>query len=286
MHIQDLTDSGFGTVITDVDLAELHDEEWEQIYRLWNERALLIFPAVFLDKDVQDAFARRFGNLEFPRTAISNIGKNGEIHQEPEDDVVKVIRGNEGWHHDSTYMPVQALGAVFSAEIVPDEGGLTGWADMRAAFESLDKETQDKVSSLSAYHSYYYSQGRDGYLPSEQNADGTYNAYGFHNGEACLRPLVKIHPATHKPNLIIGRHAHNIIGMGSDESEEFLDALNEFACAEERTYFHDWEEGDAVVWDNRRLMHRVTPYDMSKPRRMWHTRIAGDPSTELADNYT
>ena len=112
MHIQDLTDSGFGTVITDVDLAELRDEEWEQIYRLWNERALLIFPAVFLDKDVQDAFARRFGNLEFPRTAISNIGKNGEIHQEPEDDVVKVIRGNEGWHHDSTYMPVQALGAV------------------------------------------------------------------------------------------------------------------------------------------------------------------------------
>ena len=71
--------------------------------------------------------ARRFGNLEFPRTAISNIGKNGEIHQEPEDDVVKVIRGNEGWHHDSTYMPVQALGAVLIL-IVPDEGGLTGWA--------------------------------------------------------------------------------------------------------------------------------------------------------------
>ena len=43
MHIQDLTDSGFGTVITDVDLAELRDEEWEQIYRLWNERAPLIF---------------------------------------------------------------------------------------------------------------------------------------------------------------------------------------------------------------------------------------------------
>ena len=71
----------------------------------------------------------------------------------------------------------------------------------------------------------------------------------------------------------------------SQESEEFLDELNDFACAESRTYFHDWDEGDAVVWDNRRLMHRVTPYDMTESRRMWHTRIAGNPDSELADNY-
>ena len=182
-------------------------------------------------------------------------------------------------------MPVQALGAVFTADIVPDEGGLTGWADMRAAYDALDVHTQEKVDTLSAFHSYYYSQGRDGYLPNDQNDDGTYNAYGFHDGEACLRPLVKVHPVTKMPNLLIGRHAHNVTGMEEDESVEFMDGLNEFACNESRTYFHDWQEGDAVVWDNRRLMHRVTPYDMSKPRRMWHTRIAGDPKTELAVNY-
>ena len=69
--------------------------------------------------------------------------------------------------------------------------------------------------------------------------------------------------------------------MGSDESEEFMDGLNQFACVESRTYFHQWCEGDAVVWDNRRLMHRVTPFDMSKPRRMWHTRIAEIPIPNL-----
>ena len=182
-------------------------------------------------------------------------------------------------------MPVQAKGAVFSAEIVPNEGGLTGWADMRAAYEALDNDLRDMVSGLSAYHSYYYSQGRDGYLPNDQNEDGTYDAYGFHDGEVSLRPLVKVHPETTRPNLLIGRHAHNILGMKAQESEEFLDELNDFACAESRTYFHDWDEGDAVVWDNRRLMHRVTPYDMTESRRMWHTRIAGNPDSELADNY-
>ena len=58
----------------------------------------------------------------------------------PGDDVVKSLRGNEGWHHDSTYMPLQAKGAVFTAEIVPTEGAATGWADMRAAYEALDDD--------------------------------------------------------------------------------------------------------------------------------------------------
>ena len=285
MKVTHLTDAEFGSIVTEIELENLSSEEAGHIVSLWNERALLIFPEAFLSKQGQDDFAKIFGNLEFPRTAISNVGKNGMIHQKPDDDVVKVIRGNEGWHHDSTYMPIQALGAVFTADIVPDKGGLTGWADMRAAYDALDVHTQEKVDTLSAFHSYYYSQGRDGYLPNDQNDDGTYNAYGFHDGEACLRPLVKVHPVTKMPNLLIGRHAHNVTGMEEDESVEFMDGLNEFACNESRTYFHDWQEGDAVVWDNRRLMHRVTPYDMSKPRRMWHTRIAGDPKTELAVNY-
>ena len=50
-------------------------------------------------------------------------------------------------------------------------------------------------------------------------------------------------------------------------------------------YHHQWEVGDAVIWDNRRLMHRATPFDMTQPRRMWHTRIAGERESELALNH-
>jgi alpha-ketoglutarate-dependent taurine dioxygenase len=50
-------------------------------------------------------------------------------------------------------------------------------------------------------------------------------------------------------------------------------------------HFHQWSVGDTVIWDNRRLMHRATPFDMTQPRRMWHTRIAGEPATELALNH-
>jgi len=283
MDLQPL-DATFGAIVRGIALSSLDDETWEELHAVWLEYALLIFPGQFLAVPDQIAFARRFGDLEFEAAAISNVGKSGRVHADPTDDVVKSLRGNEGWHHDSTYMPLQAKGAVFSAEIVPNEGAATGWADMRAAYDDLDDETRSRVNDLSAYHSLYYSQERAGYLPSKRD-DGSYGAYGYHDMEPSLRPLVKHHPDTGRPNLLIGRHAYGIVGMDPDDSEKLLDGLNEWACQGARVFHHQWEVGDVVVWDNRRLMHRATPFDMSQPRRMWHTRIAGDPDSELALNH-
>jgi alpha-ketoglutarate-dependent taurine dioxygenase len=279
-------DATFGAMVTEIDLQALDPLAWEELHAAWLEHALLIFPGQFLDRDAQNTFARRFGKLEFEAAPISNLDRDGRVRADPDDDVVKVLRGNEGWHHDSTYMPIQAKGAVFSAEIVPSGGAPTGWADMRAAYEDLDEATRQLIADKVAYHSLYYSQGRAGYLPSKRNESGGYDQYGYHDLEPSLRPLVKVHPDTGRPNLLIGRHAYGIVGMDPDASEALLDHLNEWACEAPRVHYHHWSAGDAVVWDNRRLMHRATPFDLTEPRRMWHTRIAGEPGSELAVNHT
>lgn len=183
---------------------------------------------------------------------------------------------------NSTYMPVQAKGAVFSAEVVPSVGGRTGWADMRAAYDALDGERRAQVERLSAYHSLHYSQSKLGHAPKEKGHDGEYSGYGFHDGPVPLRPLVKTHPETGRKSLLIGRHAHNIPGMDPAASERFLEGLVEFACQPPRIYHHQWTPGDVVVWDNRCLLHQSTPWDMTQPRIMWHSRIAGDPASETA----
>jgi alpha-ketoglutarate-dependent taurine dioxygenase len=275
----------FGAVVTNIDLRQLNDDTRRDLYAAWTEYGLLIFPAQFLERDEQDAFARCFGDLEFTAAPIANLGKDGNIHSADDDDVVKAIRGNQGWHHDSTYMPIQAKGAVFTAEIIPSEGGATGFADMRAAFQALDASTQQRVREMRAYHSLYYSMDRVGLLPTATDDQGRPKGYGYQVETPCLRPLVKRHPETGQENLVIGRHAHDIEGMDRHESEAFLDELCEHACSADRVYHHQWAVGDAVLWDNRRLMHRATPYDMNQPRRMWHTRIAGDPTSELALNH-
>jgi alpha-ketoglutarate-dependent taurine dioxygenase len=176
-------------------------------------------------------------------------------------------------------MPVQAKGAVFSAEVVPDEGGDTGFADMRAAWDALDAATQARLEALSAFHSLRYSQSKLGHAHTEGSS---YSGYGFHDGPVPRRPLVKVHPETGRKSLLIGRHAHAIPGLPAQESERLLDDLVDFACQAPRVYHHRWSPGDTVIWDNRCLLHRATPWDMRKPRVMWHTRLAGDPVSEAA----
>lgn len=281
LSIQPLEASTFGAVVTGFRIAELDDGTWQNVYAAWLDHALLIFPGQFLKRDEQIAFAKRFGALEFEMAAISNVKPDGSLRLEKDnDDMMKVLKGNMGWHADSTYMPVQAKGAVFSAEIVPTIGGRTGWADMRAAYDALDGDTREKVEKLSAYHSLHYSQSKLGH--ETRKADGEYSGYGLHDGPVPLRPLVKVHPETGRRSLLIGRHAHNIPGMDKAESERFLEGLVEFACQPPRIYHHDWRPGDVVVWDNRCLLHQATPWDMTQPRVMWHSRIAGDPVSEAA----
>ena len=68
-----------------------------------------------------------------------------------------------------------------------------------------------------------------------------------------------------------------------EESKKLLDDLLSFACQSPRTYEHQWHPGDLVVWDNRCVLHRARPYDHHQEARvMRHTRISGDPASEMA----
>ena len=273
-------DATFGAVVTGLKLTQLDATAFDRLYETWLEYALLVFPEQYLSNEEQIVFAKRFGDLEFDLAPISNVTPDGSVRPDNNsDDVVKVLKGNMGWHCDSTYMPVQAKGAVFTAHVVPATAGETGWADMRAGYDALDEETRTRISDLSAYHSLYYSQAKIGHVPKEGSE---YKGYGFNNQDPPLRSLVKIHPETGRPSLTIGRHAYGIPGMDADESEQFLKELVDFACQSPRIYHHIWISGDAVVWDNRCLLHQACPWDMSEPRIMYHARIAGDPVTEFA----
>jgi hypothetical protein len=44
-------------------------------------------------------------------------------------------------------------------------------------------------------------------------------------------------------------------------------------------YRHEWQQKDLVVWDNRCVPHRATPYDTARYKRlMQRTTISGDPA--------
>ncbi len=279
------TDATLGAVVTDVDLEALDDAAWREVHAAFLEHGLLIFPGQGPSEEAQGAFALRFGNIEklspkqnTPTVRFSNQKPDGSLVQ-PTEEGFRLLKGNEGWHTDSTYMPLAAKAAMLMALVVPPSGGETEFADMRAAYDALDRETQEHLEGLSAYHSLYHSQAKAGFTHR------TDHRYGFHDKGAPLRPVIKTHPETGRKSIYTGRHAYRIQGMDAAESEALLDKLMADACQPPRTYLHRWEVGDLVVWDNRCLMHRARPYDTRHPRMLRASRIAGEPETELAPTF-
>lgn len=281
MQITAITGKVFGATVKGVRLAALSAEEFAQIHQAFLKYGFLLFPDQHLTDQENIEFGQRFGELEFGAMPMANQEKHQDgsygdvigLHTQR----MRTNVGNEAWHTDSTYWPISSKCAMLSAVTVPETGGETELADMRAGYAALDTATRTQVEQLSAYHSTQYSQANDvgDFPPVLKNS--------IYHGEAYLRPLVKVHPETGVKNLFIGRHAFGIPGLSRDESRQLLKSLVDFVVSEpERVYTHRWRVGDTLIWDNRALLHRAKPYDYSQPRVLTGTRIAGDPASELS----
>lgn len=267
--------ASLGAEVSGIKLGSLDSLQWAAIEDAFHEYGVLTFPRQFLTEDEQIQFAQRFGELEHVSVPISNQRKDGTIVRE---DAHRywILRGNERWHHDSSFMPLAAKASSLTAMVVPSSGGQTEWADARAGYDALDSAIKEKLGSLCARHSNYWSHEQLG-QPTH-----TGEGYGFHTLGAPLRPLVKIHPVTGRKAVYSGRHAYGIEGFSDEQSFTFLKELIESIAQPPRVWGIDWEPGDFAIFDNRCIMHRVQPYDYSEPRVMRHTRVAGDPLTEFA----
>ena len=266
-----------GATVTDVRLNDLGDGEWRAIEDAFNRHAVLVFAAANLDEQQHIAFSRRFGPLE--RTVarrtrkpeislLSNVAKDGAVAR-PDDTLGLFLKGNRYWHTDSSFKKVGAKVSLLRAVEVPDRGGDTEWADMRAAWDALDAATQRRLEGLVAEHSYAWSQGKV----------GGFNLLSEHERQALppvRHPLVRTHPATGRKNLYIGRHIRRVLGMDEDASQALLRQLTEDACQPPRVFRHRWQRGDIVAWDNRRVLHRGHPWPFDQPRVMKRTTVAGD----------
>src|SRR4029079_3739666 len=163
-------DATLGAVITDVDLSRMDAQTWKAVEQAFHDYGVLVFPAQGLSSEAQVAFANRFGDSELlaadpeqKAVPISNQKPDGSI-MTADEHRFKSLRGNEGWHTDSSYMPLEAKASVLSAQVVPSADGETEWADMRAASAALDEAPRRRIAGLSAHHSLYHSQAQIGHV--------------------------------------------------------------------------------------------------------------------------
>ena len=245
--------------------------------------AVLVLPGQRLDDAAQIAFSQGFGALEMTRPGalgagsavivLSNLGPGGEIVA-PSDKQVLNNKANRIWHHDSSFKPIPARASLLSARQIPSAGGNTEFAFMRGAFSALDAAEQARLRGMVALHDFGWSRSRvDPALVTE--AEKTQHPP--------VRQAVVLEENPYGPALYLGAHARSIDGMGEAESRVLIDRLMAHATEDRFIYSHRWTPGDLLIWDNRAVLHRATPFASTTERRhMVRTTVAGQRPTIAA----
>ena len=92
--------------------------------------------------------------------------------------------------------------------------------------------------------------------------------------------LVQPHPHTGELALRLDPASLEWVeGMPIEDGHQLVWELLRRAAQPEHTYLHQWQEGDLLVWCQRRTMHARVPYDASREvRLMWRMNVERDPA--------
>ncbi|MEZ5843209.1 MAG: TauD/TfdA family dioxygenase [Hyphomicrobiaceae bacterium] len=280
-----------GGAVTGVDLTRpLSQDDVAAIEAGMDRHAVLVFRGQPVDDDQQLVFSKNFGEIEGAQGGnitkanelrlkqgmvdVSNLDKDGRPLAR--DDRRRMFNlGNRLWHSDSSFRAIPAKYSILSGRVVAEEGGDTEFADMRIAYDMLDDRTRALVEDLVCEHSLIHSRGKLGFTALTEEERQMF--------KPVRQRLVRTHPVTGRKSLYLSSHIGGIIGWPVPEALDFIRELTEAATERHLVYAHKWKAGDVVMWDNRQTLHRVRPFDDTKPRDMRRTTIAGDgPTIEQA----
>ena len=265
----------FVAEISGIDLAQpLNPNDRDAIEAAINRYAVVVFRGQTLTDAQQIDFSAHFGPIHSPgqrarhtgikhrleRTEladISNLDGDGKVL-----DVNAKRRldwlANRLWHTDASFRAVPGALSLLYAHVIPDEGGDTEFADLRAAYDALPDGTKKQLDGLVAIHSIWHSRGQ---LDVTQ-----YTAEELANLPPVPQRVVRTHPGSHRKTLYLAAHASHIEGMPVPDGRLLLMDLMEHATRPQFVHAHKWREGDLVIWDNRCTMHRARPFDTTKVR--------------------
>jgi alpha-ketoglutarate-dependent 2,4-dichlorophenoxyacetate dioxygenase len=258
----------FAAEIGDVDLSRpLDPVDVAAVKDAFTTYAVLVFPDQHLSDDQHLDFAKLFGPLE---TTIALFRKDAHLrvrkefadvsNLDPENQVwgkdsrQRMFQlGNRLWHTDSSFKRLPARASLLYARTIPPIGGLTEFADERAAYDALPDATKRRLDGLVAEHSIFNSRARLGFTNfSEEERQGM---------PPVPQVLVRTIPESGRKSLYLASHAGRILGMGEQEGRALIDELVAHVTQRQFIYSHRWRVHDLVIWDNRCTMHRGTDFD-------------------------
>ena len=275
----------FGVEVLDVDLRRITDEaSFTPIRALFDAHSALLFRNQQFDDETHIRLAALFGPIEdrtkderekgeaFRVPEVSNIRSDGSISREMDLHTLN-LQANFLWHADSTFMPVPALVNIITARILPSSGGATELATTRASWEHMPAALKEKIKGRGIWHHYSHSR--------RQISDALSKLPMFHKWPAQHWKSIWTNPANSREALYLASHAYKIDGYDEAQSQAILAELISFCTQPAFIYAHQWELGDVLLWDQRAVMHRGTPWPYDEPRKLTSTCSSAQASDGL-----
>jgi len=261
----------------DVDLGRISDNEFRALYKAWLEFGVLRIRGQSLSDGELQRFSNRFGPLEeIPYGKISEEEKqkiknryvtvisNIEVDGKP----IGGLGNKEAtWHSDMTYIENPPPASILMSLEVPEFGGDTHFSDQKAAYLGLPDELVARIENLSIKHNAAHTSVGDlrrGFDPIKDPREAP----------GAIHPIVRIHDETQEKMLYLGRRElAYVVGLALEESEQLLNEVWRYAAMSENVWTQQWEIGDVIIWDNRRVLHRRDGFDQSQRRLMKRCQV-------------
>lgn len=253
-----------GTEIVGLQLADLTDQQKDELALLVAERVVVFFRDQDLSPQKQLALGHYWGQVEVhpqaPRVPDTVDGESldgvsliwldyqSEFYGLPFSFRNNNI-GNARWHSDLVHELQPAGYTHLHNDTIPEVGGDTVWASGYGAYEKLSPALREFLDGKTAI---YKSAHR--YLDRDDPLSGPKHVEREH-------PLVRTHPATGWKSLFVNRAmTDRIVGLEPAESALILDYL--FGLYEKNLDIQvrfNWKSkpglGASAIWDNRISQH-------------------------------
>jgi taurine dioxygenase len=271
--------SPIGLEVLDVNLAEpLGDRTLTAIRSLFAENPVLVFRNQDLTAAAIARFARAFGQIvpgvieKYRHPDVPDVSYLTNVESDGSIDAFGVRRASD-WHYDGSFAESPPDCAMLYGIKVPSDGGGTLFADMHTAFLTLPQNLRDRIEDLETINHFGLGPaGREYFDGMSPDRWGAYNPV--------RRPLVMPHPITGRKLLKFCMiHTAGFAGMTHRDSANFMADLLVQATGDASTYYHAWQTGDLVLWDEHATMHRnAGDFSPEQPRVMLRAMVGGDPA--------
>jgi taurine dioxygenase len=259
-----------------VDLTRpLQPEVRDKLTRAFVEHSVLVIRDQRLDARQFLAAMQNFGEVfpqHNPRFAVPECPLVHYISNQDKLEDGRIYIPGEGYHTDHSNDAIPPKATALHAVELPTTGGDTQFVNMHEAYEALPEAIRRSVDGRLARH-VYQSRFSERKLP--QLAGERRNTIG---AGSVFHPLVRTHPESGRKAIYINPiRIEEIVGIESTEALALLDELLAHSTQPRFEYRHKWRAGDAVIWDNRCLLHKANgDYPVTEVRYLYRLMLKGD----------